>query len=146
MRRINYRRVVLGGLLAGVVFIVVEIILEQLVFKNIPGIGSEFERMQALDITMDGWGQGNRLLAWALPFLGAILLVWIYAAIRPRFGPGPRTAVLASFVILGFWVILLAYFTNLGLFPLKLSAVSFLDNVIILPTTALTGASVYRES
>ena len=30
-----------------------------------------------------------------------LLLVWLYAAIRPRFGPGPRTATYAALVV---WV------------------------------------------
>ena len=29
-------------------------------------------------------------------------LIWLYAAIRPRYGPGPRTAAIAGFVM---WLI-----------------------------------------
>jgi len=29
------------------------------------------------------------------------VLAWVYAAIRPRLGPGPGTAIIASFVVFG---------------------------------------------
>ena len=31
----------------------------------------------------------------------AIAMVWLYAAIRPRFGPGPKTAICAGLVVWG---------------------------------------------
>jgi hypothetical protein len=30
-----------------------------------------------------------------------LILIWLYAAIRPRFGPGPRTAAIAALVVSG---------------------------------------------
>jgi hypothetical protein len=32
-------------------------------------------------------------------FVVGFLLVWLYAAMRPRFGPGPKTAILAAVVV-----------------------------------------------
>ena len=34
-----------------------------------------------------------------ITFLVGIITVWLYAAIRPRFGPGPGTAVIAALVV-----------------------------------------------
>lgn len=31
----------------------------------------------------------------------AVAMVWLYAAIRPRFGPGPKTAICAGLVVWG---------------------------------------------
>src|SRR5437667_4515115 len=32
-------------------------------------------------------------------FVLGVLLVWLYAAIRPRFGPGPKTSLIAGLVL-----------------------------------------------
>jgi hypothetical protein len=34
-----------------------------------------------------------------LMFVVGVVMVWLYAAMRPRFGPGARTAVLAGLVV-----------------------------------------------
>ena len=39
---------------------------------------------------------GVTVLMVVLIFLVGILLIWLYAAIRPRYGAGPGTAVLAG--------------------------------------------------
>ena len=51
--KINYRRVVLGGLLAGLVLAIGENILENLIFSNILGIGNERERLRCSILTRD---------------------------------------------------------------------------------------------
>src|SRR2546430_17124817 len=57
-------------------------------------------------------------------FLFGIFLVWFYAAIRPRFGAGPRTAVLAGFAIWVLYGLLHAIGeAPMGLFPLRLAVI-----------------------
>jgi hypothetical protein len=72
-------------------------------------------------------------------------MIWVYAALRPRFGPGPKTALIVSAVFFLNWTILLICFTNIGLFSLKISLASFLDNLIVIPIAVLVGARFYRE-
>ncbi|MGZ8398545.1 MAG: hypothetical protein ACXWWN_05865, partial [Gemmatimonadales bacterium] len=94
MAQLNSSRVIVGGLAAGLV-------------------------MNAIDATTNGFLLGNRWMAetealnpgllakassgtmgWVVvDFILGILTVWVYAAIRPRLGPGPRTAFTAAFVI-----------------------------------------------
>ena len=44
---------------------------------------------------------------WKVPACSGVdtalgfLVAWVYAAVRPRLGPGPSTAVIASFVVYG---------------------------------------------
>jgi hypothetical protein len=145
MAKINYRRVLLGGLLAAVVLVVAEVIVEALILGNIPGIGSERERLGSLGMTRENWSVVNNLIQLLIPILSCFLMVWVYAAMRPRFGPGPKTALLTGAVFLGNWLILLIYFTNVGLLPLKISIISFIDNLIVIPAAVLAGARIYRE-
>ena len=146
MNKINYRRVLLGGFIAGIVQIAVEVIVEVLILGNIPGIGIERERLSSLSISKEAWSSFNHIIQLLIPFLASFLMVWVYTAIRPRFGPGPRTALIASAIFLCNWLILLIYFTNIGIFTLKVSIASFVDNLLVIPVALLAGAKVYREN
>src|SRR5262245_21541688 len=97
MKEINLVRVLLGGLVAGVVINVGESIFNGVLFAkdvvaamtrlNLPPVGGS-----AIPIFL------------SIGFALGIATVWLYAAIRPRFGPGVATAVRAGGVV---W--LLAY-------------------------------------
>ena len=79
-------------------------------------------------------------------FVLGIVLVWLYAAIRPRYGPGAKTAILAG--LLG-WVLLYAfwYIYNIAweLFPPGLVRTSTIWGLFELPLATLVGAWLYRE-
>jgi len=81
--------VVIGGLLAGLIINISETIL------NIPVLGAQFEAaMKALNLSPPGNGP---IIVFVIGgFVLGLLLVWLYAAIRPRFGDGPRTAIIAA--------------------------------------------------
>jgi hypothetical protein len=94
MSKINLARVLRGGLLAGLVINVGELILNSMVLAS---EWAEFLEQLGLDPTFSA----PQLVAGAIiTFIYGIVLVWIYAAIRPRFGPGPRTAVIAGLTVL----------------------------------------------
>src|SRR5438309_8114546 len=94
MGTINWSRVVLGGLLAGVVLNVIDWV----VYGKV--LAADFNAaMQALG---KGPMTGSTIIGFVIfDFLFGIFLIWLYAAIRPRFGAGPRTPLLAGFEI---WV------------------------------------------
>lgn len=140
MGRINVVRVILGGLLAGLVIDISESILNLVVIADSMELA-----MREYNMVPPG---GSTI---AILMVGGILLgivtVWIYAAIRPRFGPGPTTAVLAGFVV---W--LLAYLWRL----LDVGLVGWFDpGLLVLPAAwglveillaALAGGWLYREA
>src|SRR5216110_3124332 len=89
MGKINLGRVLLGGLVAGVVLNAGEWLLNGVVLKS----------------TMDAFfkkcgipqpGNNFLVIAIAITFVLGIVIVLGYAAIRPRFGPGPKTAIIAA--------------------------------------------------
>src|SRR2546428_12370228 len=65
---------------------------------------------------------GSAILLFVIfDFLFGIFLIWLCAAIRPRFGAGPRTAVLAGFAIWGLYGLLHTMGeAPMGLFPQRL--------------------------
>jgi hypothetical protein len=76
-----------------------------------------------------------------------ILIVWLYAAIRPRYGAGPKTAVWAGLVV---WVagVLLPnaiFMWAAGLFPANLTVMTTAAGIVELVVAALVGAALYKE-
>jgi hypothetical protein len=80
-----------------------------------------------------------------LDFLYGISLVYLYAAIRPRYGPGPKTAIWAGLIM---WVIAVLL-RELGEapfgIPLRLSLVGSVVGLVLMPVAALAGARFYSE-
>jgi hypothetical protein len=138
MRPINWARVILGGLLAGLVINAFEFVMNGVIFAQ------DMEAaMKALGKEVGG-AQMAMFVAWG--FLVGIFAVWLYAGIRPRYGAGPKTAVLAGLAV---WVLgyLLASVTliGLGLFPMRLMAIGMIVGLVEVIVATLVGARVYRE-
>jgi hypothetical protein len=83
-------------------------------------------------------------VAW--DFVMGIFLVWLYAAVRPRFGPGPQTAAMTGAAV---WFLL--FFMHaiaeapMGLFPTKLYVVSTIVGLAQVVLAALAGGWLYQE-
>jgi predicted small integral membrane protein len=139
---INTSKVLVGGIAAGVVLNVIDFILYTYVvadkvmaqanaFK--PGLG-----------TMMMSGDAIKLYVVIDLVLG-ILLVWTYAAIRPRFGPGPSTAAAAAVL---FWLLGCLAGANTLIIGMQGSglwwtiAISSLVNLLL---AAWVGAMLYKE-
>src|SRR5687767_4192409 len=93
---INTSKVLVGGLAAGVV----ANILGFVGFGMLLAPRMEAEAAAVAPV-LAGRGMSSSALAMNViaQFVVGILLVWLYAAIRPRFGPGMKTAVYAALVV-----------------------------------------------
>src|SRR5262252_1570831 len=140
MAHTNRGRVILGGLLAGVVINVVEYVTNGIVLRQAWGqamqtLGKPADLSASAVVIFNIWG-----------FLLGIAAVWIYAAIRPRYGAGPRTAVRAGLVA---WVlaVFLANLGNyaLGLFPTRLLVITTVVALAEIVAGTLAGAWLYKE-
>jgi hypothetical protein len=137
MSKISLKGVIVGGLVAGLILTVVYYVLWGVVFaKDLAGafqaIGKTPPRSPALFIVLD--------------FLYGVALVYLYAAIRPRYGPGPKTAICAGLIM---WVIavLLRELGEVpfGIVPLRLSLVGTVVGLVLMPVAAVAGARFYSE-
>ncbi|MGH2349284.1 MAG: hypothetical protein ACRDFT_07470 [bacterium] len=139
MGKINLKGVIVGGLLAGVVLNAFDFILYGMVLKD--------------DITaaMQALGKppiSGSMVLWFvfLDFLYGIFLVWLYAAVRPRFGAGPGTAVKAGLAV---WVLYGLLHTvaeaPMGFFPQNLMVIGTLVMLVQYPLAAVAGAKFYTE-
>lgn len=140
MAKINARGVVVGGLVAGLIINVSEYIL------NEPVLGAAITAALAVHNLPPVGGNAIAMFV-VLGFVLGIVLVWLYAAIRPRFGPGPQTAAKAGVVV---WF--LDYFCGaisfavLGIFPTQLLAIALLWGLVELVVAGLVGGRLYSEA
>jgi hypothetical protein len=139
MEKINIGRVVLGGLLTGLVINIGESVLNGFILAKdmeeaMKSLGKPPIGMQAVAVFI------------VLGFLGGIVTVWIYAAIRPRFGAGVKTAVCTGLLV---WT-LTSLFPAIGqaptgIFPNRLLVIGSIWALVETPIAAVAGAWLYKE-
>jgi hypothetical protein len=140
MGKINATRVLLGGLLAGVVINVSEAFWYGVVFMK-----DMQDAMAAINKPMDtGGGFMAIMLAWG--FMIGILAVWVYAAVRPRFGAGPKSALRTALMLwLLIYVQVTISFAPMGIFPTRIMLFGLLTSLVEIVLATLLGAWVYKE-
>ena len=137
MGRINWGRVLLGGLVAGLVWTLLSSAVTVLA-------GREFAA------AVPGHRLSSPTAGIVLFLLGVNLVegvwaMWLYASIRPRHGPGPRTAMVAG---LSWWVISSLIDATWGAFAFVPASALLGPMAASLPAilvSALAGASLYQE-
>jgi hypothetical protein len=79
-------------------------------------------------------------------FLVGIFTIWFYAAVRPRYGAGPKTAACACAAVwaIGNFLPSIAPMF-LHIFPRRLMAIGVLIGLIETIAAALAGAWLYKE-
>ncbi len=89
----NWKRILIGGLAAGLLMNVIDFLVSMFI------LGERYTYLQK---------QGIFLPAPRLPFMPlwilgmfavGLVLAWLYAAARPRLGPGPRTALVVGLAV-----------------------------------------------
>src|SRR5262249_47722830 len=88
---------------------------------------------------------GKTIAVWViLGFVMGIASVWLYAAIRPRYGAGAATAARAGVTVWFFGsLICTVVFVNMGLFPFRVLPVVWELAQAVIAT--VVGAWLYRE-
>ena len=138
MGHINWARVFLGGIVAGIIinlfeFVTNGILLAPLWAKSMEALGRQLPHSAVPIFIVSG-------------FLSGIAAIWLYAAARPRFGPGATTAALTG---LGFWVIGYALpgmeWAAMHLFRHKLVAVGTAVGLVEIIVASIAGAALYKE-
>ena len=140
MSAINTGRVIGGGLLAGVALNAADFAW-QAVLKD--EMAAMVERLQLPATVMEP----ASAIPWVIvDFLYGILIVLNYAAMRPRFGPGPKTALLAGFMLYAAVTAVLYGFMTMGVF----TETQFVKNAACYAVStavgSLVGAWFYREN
>jgi hypothetical protein len=135
---INRKRLFAGGLVAGLIINVSAI-------GMVPIVGNQMnEALRARDVPPMGGGAMAFFAATSLAL--GFVLVWLYAAVRPRLGPGPKTAAIVSLLVwfLGYF---LANASNVayGFMPLRLTVIGTVWGLVELGIAGQVAALLYRE-
>lgn len=139
MSNINAGRVVLGGLVAGVVANALDFVSNEYLMAE---EGADMaQRLNLSEATLQ-----SSVMTWvAVDFIWGLLLVFAYAAFRPRFGPGPKTAALSGFTLWLAVCIMFGGLMSMGIFTLpgfiKYSGLTLVSAL----AASLAGAAIYRE-
>ena len=140
MGRINLGRVVIGGLLAGLIINVGEFILNGVLLE---------EQMNAAMAALNKPPINPNMIMWFVLFgfgLGC-MLVWTYAAIRPRFGAGVKTAICASTLVWGLSYLYPNLFMVItGIFPTNLMVMATVWGLVEANLAGVAGAWAYTEA
>ena len=96
---INTSKVVVAGIAAGIVMVVLDFVVQMLLGARMTAEMNAFQ--PGLGDSMSTMG-GNVMIGYiVMDLVIGMLLAYTYAAIRPRFGPGPKTAIIAAMM---FWI------------------------------------------
>jgi hypothetical protein len=137
---INFMRVLAGGVVAGIVFDLYEAVMNGMI------MAPQWAAIMT-SLNRPHYTSSQVMLFQAVGIVTGLAAVWTYAAIRPRFGHGPRTALIAAALT---WLtakaVVLAYPLISGIYPLQPMMVMLIAQIPEIALGTLAGAWVYREA
>ncbi len=135
----NIGRIILGGFVGGLIINVVEEIVHGIVLRD-----RWDEAMKK--VTEHPVGTQAMVLFWIIGFVIGVALAWLYAAIRPRYGAGPKTAIVASIYL---WIVssllLVVGLIPWNVWPRDLSLITLVVSLIEYIVAGLVAGYLYRE-
>jgi hypothetical protein len=139
MNRINVGRVLLGGLVAGLVISIGNFLINRVLLRD--AMNAEFSRLHVAE-------PGNDFIVKAvvMTFILGIAIVYLYAAIRPRFGAGMKTAICAG--LMAWFFVFLYTRVLLGMvlgMSMDLIVKGTALGLIVYVIGATAGAALYKE-
>lgn len=139
MAGINYGRVVVGGLVAGLVINVSEFILNGVILMD-----DYAAAMESYNLTEASWAMGGYIVS---AFILGLVVAWLYAAIRPRFGAGAKTGIIAGVALwLGGYIVPSIWFLAMGMsYGTGLIVLSLVWGLVELAVAGMVAGWLYRE-
>ena len=141
MSGINTNKVVMAGLAAGFVMNVIDFIVNSTLLS-----AQWTAAMTALNHAK-GMESGAAVASFIISdFVLGLVAAFIYAAIRPRFGAGLRTGLIAGAII---WICSLTFawpLQAMGLFPMGLIAMTMAGSIVSYLAGGATAGRLYSEA
>lgn len=142
MEKINITRVLFGGIIASLVFIVVEAVVEGVLNLIIGFNEADLAREYFPRIVLSG--ARYQIINIIYLVTSCTFAVWLYAALRPKFGKGIKTAFLSSMLIIFAIFLFMLNNVNMGIFPLKPALISLALGIAEFPVAIVAGTGIYR--
>ena len=133
MSKINLTKVLAGGLAAGAVLAALDFAINNFMLAD---AWQRVLQARSVDLATTS-GTVELVKSVLIDLLFGFLIVWVYAAIRPRLGPGPGTAVKATLVVFGAAALNMASFA-----PWMFSWDMFVRSAVLMALAMLVAGSV----
>lgn len=143
MGKINIPKLLVGGLMAGVVLSVIDVAMYGALLKAPMAVAWKAVGRPTMTDTQRDLEVPLSIL---LDFVVGVFLVWVYAAILPRFGAGLGTALKAGLASWFLASVLSAAFSVQGIMPLGVMTITTLVLLLEYPIAVVIGAKFYSES
>jgi hypothetical protein len=138
---INTSKVLVGGIVGGVVANVIDFVSNTYILGDM-----QKAAMTKLNPALAANPTGSQIAGFViLDFILIIASVWIYAAIRPRFGPGPKTAVYAGIATWLIGTTVVGFFCVVNMIPASLYVASGVVELVNSVVSTIVGARFYTE-
>ena len=140
MSAINLRSVMVGGIVAGLVANAFDFVITSYLMAE--QFAAMLARLNVGEDAMRSW-------VWVFAIADCawgVLLVFTYAAIRPRFGPGPHTAIIGAVILWLALAIGVLILMAVGLHTPRSYAMSAALYLVSALAASVAGASLYREA
>jgi hypothetical protein len=138
---INTSKVLVGGIVGGIVANVIDFVGNSLILG-----GMHEADMAKLNPALAAKPTGGQIAGFVIfDIVWIVATVWIYAAIRPRFGPGPKTAVYAAIASWAIGTSVAGFFWALHIFGTHVFVATGAVELVNAIVSTLVGASLYTE-
>ena len=139
MQGINMGRVIIGGIAAGIVYDVIEIVADLYLFEE-----QAQEMMERFDMAEPSGAQIGIFMVMGLAL--GIMIAWTYAAIRPRLGAGAGTAICAGLVAWTFMALFLnVSWMIVGLLPVGFGITATVFQAVEFSAVGYVAGMLYKE-
>lgn len=143
MKELGWGQILLAGVTAGLAFMFIETTYEGLlwlIFRI-----SENRRFQVIVPQFNPAGTRFILVNFAILFAEMILVMFLYALIRPRFKTKPGAVLCAAGLYWTVSCLIFINYVNLNSFPLSVLWPGFVNRIVELPVSVLIASSLIKD-
>lgn len=142
MAGINGKKVLIGGVAAGIVMVALDMLITGTLLAD--RWNAAMDRLGLPPFTEGGLGDLGVFVGSYV--LMGIALAFTYAAMRPRFGAGVRTALIAGAVLWVAGVPIMVGMASMGVFEWSLIGISMVPSIIVTLAGAYVAGWLYSEA
>ncbi len=140
---INTKKVIVAGLAAGVVMNIFDFLVNMMLGEQMKAAANNFKPgLGDAMATMTGSVMVGYIV---MDLVIGMLLAYLYAAMRPRFGAGAKTAIIAALILWIFGTIISSNYLVMGMMSRSLWLTFGLVYLVMLVVSALVAGALYSE-